>query len=86
VVGLAWGADSTIEANAQLVATWRTSTAGVKKVFERTDQRGGYAFCDLPPDQPVNIDVMKGAISVAAARVQLGWAEFQWLDLRPRSP
>lgn len=83
VVGLAWRPDSTVEVNAELVATWRTSSAGVKQIFERTDQRGGYAFCDLPPDQPVNIDVMQGRITVASARVQLGWAQFQWLDLRP---
>ncbi len=84
VVGLAWRADSTLDRNTDLQAVWRTSTAGVKTVFERTDQKGAYAFCDLPPDQPVQIFVVKGRKPlVATASVQLGWTEFQWLELKP---
>jgi hypothetical protein len=83
VVGLAWSADSTVEANVELFATWRTSSATTKRVFERSDQNGAYAFCDLPADQPVDIHITRGGISVTGSRIQLGWAEFRWLELRP---
>lgn len=82
IVGLAWQEDGTVDRTAALTATWRTATGGQKEVRSRAEPGGSYAFCDLPPDQPIEIRLMRGSMQVSGAMVRLGWEEFQWLELR----
>ena len=84
IVGLVWRTDSIPERNTEILASWRTPTGSVRSERTRSDEHGVYAFCDLPPDQPVMVRLQRGAIALAEAEVRLNWAEFQWLDLGNR--
>ena len=55
VIGAAWHRDGTPHPNAQVTASWRTPMGTTKIERGRTDEHGGFAFCNLPPDQPVEI-------------------------------
>jgi hypothetical protein len=86
VIGAAWKTDLVGEKNASLEAIWRTSVGGVKTVTSRADQLGGFAFCDLPPDQPITLRWVEHRRVLAETTIKLGWAEFQWVNLRSTVP
>lgn len=84
-VGIAWGADGRPYGNGELQASWRKPQGGTRTGELRTDANGGYALCDLPPNQPVAIKLVKRDRVLADTSLQLGWAEFRWVDLRPKA-
>lgn len=83
VIGAAWTFEGTGNMNAPVSAVWRTSTGSTRTEDTRTDQRGAFVFCDLPPDQPVTLLVYRGKQVLAETTIKLAWAQFQWVDLRP---
>jgi hypothetical protein len=86
VVGAAWTPEGTGDRYASLAALWRMPSGFVRTENARPDERGAFAFCDLPPDQPVTFRLLRGKQVLHETTIKLGWAEFQWLDLRPTVP
>ena len=81
LIGAAWVGEGLPDREAEIFANWRTAMGSIRTERARADDRGGYAFCDLPPDQPVTIQLRRGRALQGETTIKLGWAEFRWLDL-----
>ncbi|MFN2317090.1 MAG: carboxypeptidase regulatory-like domain-containing protein [Gemmatimonadales bacterium] len=82
IVGVVLDAAGEPIPNAQVRASWRQPTGELRQERIRSGPAGDYGFCNLPPDEEIEITLTGPDGQVVRRDVELAPREFQWVELR----
>ena len=83
LLGIASGASGAPEAGLVIRLRWRVAS-GMREVSGRTISKGVFAFCGLPPDSPIGVELLAGNRSLSLESVRLAKDETKWANLGAR--
>ncbi len=86
LVGVALGPNEVPVIDIAVRASWRLSNGRTREERARLRSDGLFGFCDLPPDQPITVEVHVRARVLARTVVELAPRAFQWIELRTDGP
>lgn len=82
IVGVVLDARGESVVNADVRASWRLPTGETRQERIRSGPAGDYGFCNLPPDEVIEIAVMDSDSVLVHEEVELAPREFRWMVLR----
>jgi hypothetical protein len=82
IVGVVLDATGEPIRSAQISARWRLPTGEARQERIRSGPAGDYGFCNLPPDEVIEIIITGTDGAPVHHEVELAPREFQWMELR----
>lgn len=82
LLGIAFDSSGRTEESLDIRVRWRIAD-GRREARARSGTGGLYAFCDLPPNRPLDVVVPARSREFSGGSPWLGIGEFRWLELRP---
>jgi hypothetical protein len=83
VVGLARAPVGVPPDDLQVRVAWQTAGGGTRQDRASPGKNGAFALCDLPPDRPLELQLVHQRMLLKEQAVRLDWGQFTWADLAP---
>jgi len=83
LVGLTMGEDGDAAEGLEIRVRWLPPVGAPRDERMRSGPRGIFALCDLPPNQPLPIQLHSGRQLLAELEVRLEPGQFRWMELGP---
>ena len=81
VVGLARAPSGVLVNDLEVRVAWRTGAGGTREDRARPARNGAFGLCDLPPDRPLELQLVHERTLLKEQVVRLDWGQFVWADL-----
>jgi len=81
VVGLARAPAGVSMDELEVRVAWRTAGGSAREERARPGKNGTFALCDLPPDRPLELQLVHQRMLLKEQAVRLEWGQFAWADM-----